>query len=209
MLSISTWLETLGVMGRVFLYMAIPATVILLIQIVMSLIGMGDDGDVDTDLPDNGIDGVFGSDTPDTAPDLDAAEGGALRLLSLRSIIAFFVTVGWMGVVLTGTLPPAGVITVSLACGVFVMALVAFLMRAVYRLQSDGTTDLRRAVGKCGTVYLTVPAKRAGVGKVNLLLQDSYIERGAVTDDETPLPYGTEVLVLGVTGGNTLVVTKK
>ena len=56
---------------------------------------------------------------------------------------------------------------------------------------------------------MTVPAARAGKGKVNLLLADSYVEREAVTDETEPMPYGTEVIVVGIVGGNTLLVASK
>ena len=34
-------------------------------------------------------------------------------------------------------------------------------------------------------------------------------ELDAVTDEETPLPFGTEVVVTGISGGNTLIVRRK
>ena len=58
-------------------------------------------------------------------------------------------------------------------------------------------------------MYLTVPASRSGEGKVNVLLQGSYVEREAVTDEDTPLPTGAEVIVVGVSGQTTLVVKRK
>ena len=55
----------------------------------------------------------------------------------------------------------------------------------------------------------TIPALRTGTGKVHLMLQGSYVERDAVTDDETSLPTGSEIVVVGVSGQTTLIVRKK
>lgn len=199
----SAWLEALGTLGQVCFCIAIPASLILLIQIVLSLIGIGHDGDFDIETPDDAFD-VDGADLA------DAGDVADLQLFSLRSVVAFFVTFGWMGASLVKTsLADHWVLIIAFAAGVVVMLTVAYLMRALYRLQSDGTSDIRKAVGMVGTVYMTVPASRAAKGKVNVMIGDRLEEREAVTDDETPLTFNTEVIVLAVTGGNTLVVTKK
>ncbi|MFA5562440.1 MAG: hypothetical protein WDA00_07385 [Eubacteriales bacterium] len=206
---IGQWFEQLSPLGRIFSLFAIPSTLILLIQIVMSLFGMGEhgaDGDVDVDV-DNGLEGVFGSDTvdvSDTVPD-----GLDFKIFSTRSLIGFFVTFGWMGLSMVRSGAPNWLsVLVALASGLVVMVLIALMMRAIYRLQSDGTTNLKNALGASATVYLTIPPARSGKGKVNFILQGSYTEREAITDSETPLPYGTEVLIVGISGGAVLVRKK-
>ena len=198
----SIWFDSLGTLGKVFFCIATPASIILLLQIVLSLVGIGQDGDFDVETPDDAFDVDVDADAVGDVMDL--------QLFSLRSIIAFFVTFGWMGVSLVKTtLHEVWVVVISLAAGVVVMLTVAYLMRALYRLQSDGTSDIRKAVGMVGTVYMNIPASRAAKGKINVMIGDRLEEREAVTDDETPLTFGTEVIVLSITGGNVLVVTKK
>ena len=58
-------------------------------------------------------------------------------------------------------------------------------------------------------MYITVPPQRRSKGKVNLLVQGKLEELDAVTDEEAPLPFGTEVVVTGISGGNTLIVRRK
>lgn len=206
------WLQSLDTLGIVFVCLALPASVILLIQIIMTLVGMGGGGDADFDGDadfggDAEPDGVFGDDDP-TMPDADSFnDGGALNLFSFRGIIAFFVTFGWVGLAVESSGAPAWVsLLVGFAAGVLMMFAVALLLRALFRLQSDGTVNPRNAVGVSGTVYLTIPAKRGGKGKVNLLVQGAYREFDAVTDSEEPIKTGAEVTVRAVTGGDTLVV---
>lgn len=193
----------------------------LLIQTILSIIGLsGSDGDAD--VPDGGIDidgdgipdvfpdaapdGVFGSDVPD---DGDAPDSG-FRLLSLRTIIAFLTIFGWVGLItLKQGLPTAWSLIISFAGGFVAMLLVALAVSWMMRFQTDGTRNIGNALGKSGTVYLRIPANREGNGKVNLMLQDTFVELDAVTDEENEIPSGREVVVIGLSGQSTLVVKSK
>ena len=236
----AAWWDSLGLVSQIFAAIAIPATLILLIQTILMLIGIGSDhgGDCDIhgdmcdgdhdigglddigglhDIGDvhdgdvsgiDGHDGVFGNDMPDG--DHDPSGMAGLRIFTLRGIIAFFVVFGWVGVVCNGaSLALPLTLTISFLSGLLMMFIIALLMKAVMKLQSDGTSDIRNALGVAGTVYLTVPAKRSGQGKVNVMLQGTYVERDAVTDENEPIPTGSEVLVIGISGQNTLIVKKK
>jgi membrane protein implicated in regulation of membrane protease activity len=77
------------------------------------------------------------------------------------------------------------------------------------KLRSDGNADNRNAVGTAGKVYLTIPPSRSGEGKVQVMLQGSYVERNAVTDDTDAIPTGSEIIVVGVSGQTDLVVRRK
>ena len=215
------WWEALSSLGKVFACIAIPATLVLLIQTILSIIGLsGSDGDAD--VPDGGIDiagdgipdvlpdaasyGVFGSDFPDYG---DAPDSG-FRLLSLRTIIAFLTIFGWVGLItLKQGLPTAWSLIISFAGGFVAMLLVALAVSWMMRFQTDGTRNIGNALGKSGTVYLRIPANRDGNGKVNLMLQDTFVELDAVTDEENEIPSGREVVVIGLSGQSTLVVKSK
>ena len=199
------WFEGLSLFGQICLCFAVPSTIVLLVQIVLSLIGLSDGG---LDLPDGAEDAL--PDLPDDLEDFSPADLDGFHIFTLRTVMAFFVSFGWMGVSLAGgSLSFAWQVVISVAFGLCMMALVALLMWGIFRLQADGTANNRNALGASGTVYLTVPAERVGHGKVNVMLQGAYVEREAVTDEQIPLPYGTEIVVVGVSGENTLVVAKK
>ena len=85
----------------------------------------------------------------------------------------------------------------------------AYLLRAVMRLRSDGNTDNRNAIGVAGKVHLTIPPERRGEGKVHIMLQGSLVERNAVTDGLEAIPTGAEVVVVGTSGQTDLVVKLK
>ena len=92
------WWNSLDIAVQVFYCIAVPATLVLLIQTILMFIGMDDDadgaGDVDVsgdavadDLPD--VDeGVFGENSVSEVYDGAGLEG--LRIFTIRGIVAFF-----------------------------------------------------------------------------------------------------------------------
>lgn len=206
------WWNSLTLVSQIFYCIAVPSTLLLLIQTIMMLVGLGDDaasdiGDVDVSDADVS-DGVFGDNEITEIPDDFGLEG--LRILTVKGIISFLVVFGWVGIVLESVGAQLFItIPVSAVCGFATMLLLAFLMRAVMKLRSDGNIDTKNAIGTSGKVYLTIPPARSGEGKVQLLLQGSFVELGAVTDDETAIPTGSEIVVVGVSGQTDLVVRRK
>ena len=214
------WWNTLSLATQIFYCIAVPSSLVLLIQTLLTFIGIGGDSDIDADGVDDlggDIDGDIDGDTPEGVygdgdfDDVSDAEGiDGLRVFTLRGIIAFLVVFGWVGVAMDAsgvslfiTLP------VALVCGLAMMLSLAFIFRAIMKLRSDGNTDNRNAVGTAGKVQLTIPPARSGEGKVHVMLQGAYVERNAVTDDEEAIPTGAEIIVVGVSGQTDLVVKRK
>lgn len=240
------WLQSLSTLEYAMLILAVPATLILVLQTLLLLLGLhqdsdGDlDGDADADMEvgwDADLDGdgipdgidLDGDGIPDdlevemdsdtdggVIPDDGDGDGGSpglfegLKLFTLRGVIAFLAIFGWGSLwLLRMGMHPVLALFLGVAMGVWAMVMVALLLRVALRLQDDGTIQSKNALGLSGTVYLTVPAQRRGAGKVNLLVQEQLTEFSAVTDDPDPLPTGAEALVVGLSGKNTLVVTRK
>ena len=214
------WWYSLSIVSQVFACVAIPSTVLLLAQTVIMLIGMGsdtaaDDVDVDAEIDSEleadvpaDSDGVFGSEELEVDSDVTGMDG--LRVFTVRGIIAFLVVFGWVGVVMDSAGAALWIsLAVATASGVAVMFALAFMMRAVLKLRDNGNIDNRNAIGVAGKVYLTIPPKRSGEGKVNVMLQGAYVERDAVTDESEPIPTGCEVVVVALSGQTTLVVKRK
>ena len=186
------------------LCVAVPATVIMILQTVMIFIGMA--GHSDVDMPDdNGIDGVFGNDSPD-APDVHLGDSG-LRIFTVRGMVAFFAVGGWAGLSalsLSGS-TAAAIITAFIA-GTLALLLVAWFFKWAASLNENGTLQMESAVGKVGEVYITVPPEMSGTGKVNVIIQGRMTEAEAMTDSDRPLKYGEPVEVVGMAVGNVLKV---
>ncbi len=202
------WWNSLSLVSQIFYCIAIPATLVLLIQTILMFFGIGD-GDADFDAPDFDFDGDGIGDDFDMDID-DVAGLESLHIFTVRGIIAFFVIFGWVGVVMeAANINLLITLLVATACGFAMMVLIAYLFRIVMRLKSDGNTDNRNALGSAGKVYLTIPPSRSGEGKVNVMLQGTYVERNAVTDETESIPTGCEVIVVGTSGQTSLVVKRK
>lgn len=207
------WWSSLGVASQIFYLIAIPSSLVLIIQTLMMFLGFDSDadGNIDFDAPDADIDiddGVFGDIDTDGVHDVSGLD--SLHIFTLRGIVAFFVVFGWVGIAMTGsgvglmiTLP------VAVVCGAAMMLGIAYLFKASMKLRSDGNTDNRNALGMAGKVHLTVPPARSGEGKVHVMLQGAYVERNAVTDEAESIPTGSEVVVVGLSGQTNLVVKRK
>lgn len=208
------WWDSLSLAAQIFACVAIPATLVLIVQTILMLIG-ADSEAADTDTPDfddtaldTDVDATSDGDIFDG--DIDVSGMDALRLFTVRGIIAFLVVFGWTGYGMENAGIPLWITAiVSTVCGLLMMLLLALFVRAIMKLRNDGNLDNRNALGVSGKVYLTVPANRKGEGKVNVMLQGSYVEREAVTDDDTDIPTGCEVVVCGISGRTTLVVSRK
>ncbi|MBE6779918.1 MAG: NfeD-like protein [Ruminococcaceae bacterium] len=205
------WWNSLGLVTQIFYCIAVPATLVLLIQTILMFFGIDDgvDGDVEFDAPDADFDGDGIGDDFDMDID-DVAGLESLHIFTVRGIIAFFVIFGWVGVVMqSADINLAITLIVATICGFAIMVLIAYLFKLVMRLKSNGTADNRNALGKAGKVYLTIPPSRSGEGKVNIMLQGAYVERNAVTDETEAIPTGCEIIVIGTSGQTSLVVKRK
>ncbi len=201
------WWNTLTLASQIFYCIAIPSTLVLVIQTVLLFLGFDNDADVDIDTPDIETgDGVYG-----THGDIDDASGvELLHIFTLRGIIAFFVVFGWVGVAMQAAkIHLAITLPVAFLSGAAMMVLIAYLFKSVMKLKSDGTADNRNALGSAGRVHLTIPPSRTGEGKVHIMLQGAYVERNAVTDESESIPTGSEIIVVGTSGQTNLVVKRK
>ncbi len=200
------WFNSLTNVQQIFAYIALPATVILLIQTILLFFGIGDGG-VDTNVSDVG--GIDGAGDGDLSEIPNGSDSDGLTVFSIRGIVAMLCIGGWAGIVLldTGISVALGIV-LAVVIGVAALFGMAFLMRALTRLQSSGNIVLDHAVGKTGKVYLTIPASMTGSGKINITVQDTYTEFEAVTRDETPIKTGEAVYVESVDEAGRLVVRR-
>ena len=133
-----------------------------------------------------------------------ASEG--LHLFSVRAVTAGLATFGAAGLgAMALGLPGLLALPLSAVIGLAAMFGVAWALRAMLRLESDGTVSIGGALGASGVVYLTIPGERSGAGKVHLTLQNRTVELPAVTPAES-LPTGAAVLVVDVVDPDTVVV---
>lgn len=212
----TAWWMGLDLLHQVFYLIAIPFTVILVLQTILLLIGLGHDSDTDIDTDhdfdhdldhdydhalDHDANHDFGDDAGHDHTGAQHAQG--LRMLTLRGIVAFMAVSGWTGVSLLdlGAAPGLAVAGAAVA-GLLAMLLVAWFMKTMTRLQQDGTLDLQNAVGLTGEVYIPITPEQKG--KITLLLQERLCEMDAAGSE--PMKTGQRVKVIRVTDDNTAIV---
>ena len=185
-------------LDTIYLVCAIAGGTILVIRMIMMIAGLdqGDaaaGADVSLDLDGDGM--------------LDGSNGG-LNFLSLQSIAGFFTMFGLVGLGLLQVGAASGwSLAGALAAGGITAWATAFIFLKMQGLQSEGTLVISNAVGKVGTVYLTIPEKSSGV--VTVSVQGTMRSLDAVAEHGQKIPTGTIVRVVGITAGKILVVTEQ
>jgi hypothetical protein len=160
----------------------------LVLQTLLLMLGGGDaDGDVDADA------------------DGDAGHGGhdLISLRAITSFLTFFGLAGWGGTEAGWSTPLT--MGVAVLAGVAMLLVVAALTSLRRRVDSQGNVDPRNAVGSSARVYLRIPEKGAGEGKITVSLQGRSLEYPAVSSGPALLT-GSEVRVLRLTTPNTFEV---
>lgn len=151
---------------------------------------------------------VFGLEHHDAidAVGMDFDHGGG-GIFSIKPLTGFFLGFGWAGgMALSGGLHIAAATGIASVSGIVIMALIVGMIRAIYSFRSDGTMRIQDAVGAVGTVYLTLPARRASGGQVIVNLNGRQETLPALNTSEQPVPSGEKVKVLQVIDARTLLV---
>jgi len=212
------WWSALSLLQQIFLCAAVPFTIIMLIQAVLTFVGLGghgddaDSGDTDADDIDvHGFDGHEADQGDYSADGHDVEPGeaiGGFRFFTLRGIVAFFCIFGWTGFALYDTvLSVPAILVISFAAGLAAMMVIGLMFWAVRRMQDSGNIRYSNAVGQSARVYIPIPPTRNGTGKVMVTIQERLVEAEAITDEERKLSTGETVQVIG-NAGNTLIVKK-
>lgn len=144
------------------------------------------------------------------ADDYVDGDGGIdYQFFTVKNMIAFFSILGWIGLgcYSEGLSIPASLI-IGVLAGITVVFVMVWLMKKISGLKEDGTLNFKNAIQKTGTVYLTIPATRNGVGKVQIVLQGSSRDLDAITDDDIDIQTGKLITVIGLKE-NLLIVTTK
>lgn len=135
----------------VYLVMALVGTTFFVLRLLFALF-FGGDGDIDGGL------------------DVDVHTDAAFGFFSLLSILAFFMGAGWMGLTCRVDWQMGSLASAAAAAGFGfgMMALASGLMFTARRLNQTVDYDLATAVGRTARVYMTVPEKGGGTGRVEV-----------------------------------------
>ena len=193
---IATWWADLSPVMKLLWGVTLTATLIFVIQTVMTFLGADADGtDFDMDV-DTSMDGS----------DLSNIEGGS-NLYTFRNLVNFFLGFGWSAILLQPSVKSTALlIFISVLVGVALVVAVMYLFKWLSSMQQSGNINVyKSAVGCQGKCYLRIPAERGGEGKVQITIQGAVREYNAVTDGDE-IKTGASVKVLEAVDANTLLV---
>ena len=193
---IATWWADLSPVMKLLWGVTLTATLIFVIQTVMTFLGAdADSTDFDVDV-DASMDGS----------DLSNIDSGA-NLYTFRNFVNFFLGFGWTAIILQPSVKSTAVLVIiAVLVGIALVALVMYMFKWLYSMQQSGNINVyKSAVGCQGKCYLRIPAERAGEGKVQITIQGAVREYNAVTDGDE-IKTGASVKVLEAVDGNTLLV---
>jgi len=167
------WFANLPLIGQVSFIVACIGTGLLVFKIILLIFGISDITDI-----------AFGL-------------GRGAVVILLQGFVSMMAVGGWtvFGASMSGLQWWASLL-IGLGTGLVSMGIIALLYRAMTKLELEGTLDMQNGVGKSAEVYLVIPAKTEGNGKVSLTLQGRMIEANAVTKGCEPIKTGESVRIV-------------
>jgi len=176
---------------KVFWFIAIPTSVVFLIQTVMTFSGMdssdGTSADFDSDL--------HHGDAP-------------FQLFTFRNLINFLLGFSWTGISFYGSIENRFLlILVSFLVGSSFIAAFFFIISQIQKLAEDNTFKIDNALNQVCTVYLSIPAKKSGKGKIQVSVNGAFHELDAITENEK-IETSAMVRIVKIESGNLVVVER-
>lgn len=174
---------------RIFWYLALPVSVVFIIQTIMTFIG-GDSSDgmnADFDGDMTGVEAPF-------------------QLFSLRNLINFLLGFSWTGVSFFTTISNKTILLIlAFVVGVLFVYVFFVIIRQMQKLAEDNSFKISNTLNKTADVYLTIPKNKTGKGKIMISIKGSFHELDAMTENET-IPTGSVVKVVKIENSDILIV---
>lgn len=179
------FLHNLPPLLKGFWYVALISSAIFVIQSLLTIIGGIDADGVNADFSGH----------------LDHGDA-PFQLFSFRNLINFLLGFGWTGVVFYSSVA-SGFLLVILAMlvGCIFILLFFLLIRQLLKLSEDNTFKMENLLHLNGQVYIPIPEKMSGKGRIQISVLGATHEIDAMTEDDTRLTSGTNVKVVRIENG--------
>lgn len=185
---VSGWWNELSLAKQLFYGIGLLAGFMSVILAVMAMIGMEH------------------HDAVDAVGSADLGHGGG-GIFSIKPLTGFFLGFGWAGgIAMDAGLSLIVALIVALLAGSAIMGVVVAMIRAIYGMRSDGTVQVQKAVGAVGTVYITVPPRKAAGGQVTVNFSGRQETFAALSGAEQPIASGEKVRVVSLVDNRTVLV---
>lgn len=182
-------IQSLTPLLKTFWFIAIPASIIFLIQTIMTFIGADASDGINADFDSN----LEGTDAP-------------FQLFSLRNMINFLLGFSWTGIAFFNTISnPIILIILSIFIGVLFVLFFFIIIKQLQKLAENNSFKLSDTINKTGEVYLTIPEMKKGRGKILISIKGSVHELDAMTENNK-IAVGAVVKVVKIENESVLIV---
>jgi hypothetical protein len=182
--------ESLDPLLRAFWFVALPTSLIFIIQTIMTFLGADASDGIEPDF-----DSLHGTDAP-------------FQLFSLRNLINFLLGFSWTGISFYTTVTnPIVLVTIAVAVGSLFVYLFFLIIRQIQKLAEDNSFKISNTLNKTADVYLTIPENKNGKGKIMISVNGAFHELEAMTESGR-IESGAVVKVVRIENNNILIVEK-
>lgn len=186
------FLNELDSLQKIFWYIAIPVSVIFVVQAILTFTGLDALDGTDADFDGN----LEGGDT-------------LFQLFSLRNLINFLLGFSWTGIALYGRIANHNVlIFLAVLIGLIFVAFFFLIAKQLMKLAENNSFNIQDILHQTCTVYLTIPAAKSGKGKIQISVKGSVREIDAVTLSKERIETGSLVYIIGIEGNHLVIVEK-
>ncbi len=187
------WWATLTVIQQVAWGIALTTSLIFIIQMIMTFIGMDSNTDFSMDMGD---------------PSSAEMASTPFQLFTFRNFINFFLGLSWSYIVFYELIDNGfWLILISSLVGLFLVAGVMLIFYGMSKMSESGNIQPQQTIGLTAHVYIPIPAHKEGIGKIQLSVQNSVREYDAMTEGES-LKTGNIVKIKEIVEGSVLLVEK-
>lgn len=185
------FLSGLDPLLRTFWFVAIPASVIFAIQTIMTFVGADASDGINADFDSN----LEGTEAP-------------FQLFSFRNLINFLLGFGWGGISLFGLIQNKTLLVIAaVIIGVVFVYLFFLIISQLLKLSEDGSFKISETLYKTADVYVNIPGKMEGKGKILVSVKGSVHELDAMTKGDK-INSGTAVKIVSIENERVLIVEK-
>ena len=184
------WFNNLDTPLKVYWIISIAASLVFVIQTIMTFIGMDSGDGMDTDFHgDTHVEGPF-------------------QLFSIRNLVNFLLGFGWGGICFYNTFSSKIWVSIfAFLTGILFVVLFFLIIKQFLKLSEDNTFRIEDTIGKTADVYLAIPEENSGKGKIQISVKGAFHEISAMTDGER-IPTGRKARVTSIIDNETVLVIK-
>ena len=188
------WFNSLDTFLKTYWIIAGVASLIFIIQTIMTFIGLEASASLDADFNAD-----FNGDTHFEGP---------FQLFSIRNLVNFFLGFGWGGLCFYNTFSSKiWVSFFAFLTGIIFVFLFFFIIKQFLKLGKDNTFQIKDTLEKAADVYLAIPEAKSGKGKIQISVKGAFHEIDAMTEGER-IPTGGKAQVTNIIDNQTVLVIK-